>query len=259
MPTTVPDAADDFGQLKLSDLSITAATGYTAVEAAKVDTASHVLIEACMTARGFSYSFTPPSSSDAAFEDERKLDVMLFDNIEALTRDGYDALLPSPDIVGGGDASVVVAADPDTQQALTSCQRESDQQLNPSGVQAGTNQVPGALEAEQTMNTAMFEALEPESELWSQCMARGGITGASINSIPAQVANGEATSINTALLDARCRTETGYTTRLVEFRTAAVKDFLTTNAAEVNQTRAPRTTEISNAEAVLAEQGIEVE
>ena len=259
-PTTTPTTGSDSGgldRLELADLSITAATGYTPLESAKVDTASHALIEACMTAQGLDYSFTAAESGDAASENKRRLDVMLFNNIEALTQDGYDSLLPStrPD---ANDASVSVSADPDTQDALSECQRGSDQQLNPSGVQAGANQVQGASEAEQAMNIAMFETLEPEVQLWSECMERGGITGASVNSVPEQVTNGEAPSVETALLDASCRTESGYTARLIEFRTTKVDEFLTTNATEISQARTARDTEIANAEQVLAERGIQV-
>jgi hypothetical protein len=259
-PTTTPTTESDSSgvdRLELADLSITAATAYSPLESAKVDTASHVLIEECMTAQGLDYSFTAAESSDAASENARRLDVMLFNNIEALTQNGYDSLLPST-TSDANDAPESVSADPDTQDALTECQRASDQQLNPSGVQAGTNQVQGALEAEQAMNISMFETLEPEGQLWSECMERGGITGASVNSIPEQVTNGEAPSIETALLDASCRTESGYTARLIEFRTTEVDEFLTTNATEISQARTARDTEIDNAERVLAERGIEV-
>jgi hypothetical protein len=89
-------------------------------------------------------------------------------------------------------------------------------------------------------------------------MERGGITGASVNSVPEQVTNGEAQSVETALLDASCRTESGYTARLIEFRTTKVDEFLTTNATEISQARTARNTEIANAEQVLAERGIQV-
>jgi hypothetical protein len=259
-PSAVPSPTLDAGpgRRELADLSITAATGYTPLESAQVTTAAHALIKQCMTARGLSYSYTPASSRDAEREEERRVDVMLFDDRDALAAEGYDALLPSS-IPDGTDVSVNVATDTVTQDALARCQRESDQLLNPDGAQAGTNQVPGAVDAEQAMNNAMFQTLEPEGQIWSECMSRGGISGASHGSIPQQVTTGEATSVDTALLDARCRAESGYTDRLIEFRTTKVNEFLATNATEISEAEAARYTEVNNAKQVLSEQGITVD
>lgn len=245
---------------ELGELSITAATGYTPIESAQVMTASHTLIEDCMSDQGLKYSFTPPSPSAAIEEQNRRLGVMMFNDVDALAARGYDALLPdptAPDVSEVGDVSV--APDEATQAALADCQTVSDLALNPDGAQAGTNQVSGAQEAEEAMNIKMFEVLSAEGQLWSECMSRNGITDAKAGSIPQQVARNEVASSDAALFDAECRVESGYTDRLLSFRAATVADFLAANATEMANVEVAREIEVANANQVLIAHGLSVD
>jgi hypothetical protein len=89
-------------------------------------------------------------------------------------------------------------------------------------------------------------------------MTRNGIADARVGSIPRPVADGTISSVEAAVTDAECRTESGYTDRLISFRTAAVADYLAQNADAIANAETARSIEVANAEQVLLERRITV-